>query len=92
MALLEIISRIFSRENGGSKAVARERLRLVLIHDRASVSPNLLNTMKEELIRVIREYMDIDEESLVVNFENEEDSVALVANIPIRGFRRAVNE
>ncbi len=90
--MLDIISRIFFRDNGGSREVARERLRLVLIHDRASVSPNFLNAMKEELIRVIREYMDIDEESLVVNFENEDDSVALVANIPIRGFRRAVNE
>lgn len=90
--MFDIISRIFFRENAGSREVARERLRLVLIHDRASVSPNFLNAMKEELIRVIREYMDIDEDSLVVNFENEDDSVALVANIPIRGFRRAVNE
>ncbi|MDD3268346.1 MAG: cell division topological specificity factor MinE [Syntrophomonadaceae bacterium] len=90
--MLDIISRIFFRDHGGSREVARERLRLVLIHDRASVSPNFLNAMKEELIKVIREYMDIDEESLVVSFENEEDSVALVANIPIRGFRHAVNE
>ncbi|MDD2619174.1 MAG: cell division topological specificity factor MinE [Syntrophomonadaceae bacterium] len=90
--MLDIINRIFFRDNGRSKEVARERLRLVLIHDRASVSPNFLNELKEELIRVIREYMDIDEESLVVNFENEEESVALVANIPIRGFRRAANE
>ncbi len=90
--MLDIISRIFFRDNAGSREVARERLRLVLIHDRASVSPNFLNAMKEELIRVIREYMDIDEDSLVVSFENEDDSVALVANIPIRGFRRAVNE
>ncbi|MEN6348569.1 MAG: cell division topological specificity factor MinE [Syntrophomonas sp.] len=90
--MLDIISRIFSRDNGGSKEVARERLRLVLIHDRASVSPNFLNSLKEELIRVIGEYMEIDEDSLVVNLENEDDSVALVANIPIRGFKRAANE
>lgn len=90
--MLDIISRIFFRDNGGSKDIARERLRLVLIHDRASVSPNFLNSLKEDLIKVIREYMDIDEESLVVDLENEDDSVALVANIPIRGFRRAANE
>jgi len=80
------------RENAGSRDIARERLRLVLIHDRASVSPNFLNALKEELIRVIREYMEIDEESLIVDLENEENSVALVANIPIRGFKRAANE
>jgi len=90
--LLDIINRLLGRENAGSRDIARERLRLVLIHDRASVSPNFLNTLKEELIRVIREYMEIDEESLVVDLENEENSIALVANIPIRGFKRAANE
>jgi cell division topological specificity factor len=90
--LLDIINRLLGRENAGSRDIARERLRLVLIHDRASVSPNFLNALKEELIRVIREYMEIDEESLIVDLENEENSVALVANIPIRGFKRAANE
>ncbi|HBK53622.1 cell division topological specificity factor MinE [Syntrophomonas wolfei] len=90
--MLDIINRLLGRENAGSRDIARERLRLVLIHDRASVSPNFLNTLKEELIRVIREYMEIDEESLVVDLENEENSIALVANIPIRGFKRAANE
>ncbi|ABI68934.1 cell division topological specificity factor MinE [Syntrophomonas wolfei] len=90
--MLDIINRLLGRENAGSRDIARERLRLVLIHDRASVSPNFLNALKEELIRVIREYMEIDEESLIVDLENEENSVALVANIPIRGFKRAANE
>ncbi|MDD2510179.1 MAG: cell division topological specificity factor MinE [Syntrophomonas sp.] len=90
--MLDIINRLLGRENAGSRDIARERLRLVLIHDRASVSPNFLNALKEELIRVIREYMEIDEESIIVDLENEDNSVALVANIPIRGFKRAANE
>ena len=91
MILLDIL-KIFSRENMGSKDVARERLRLVLVHDRTSVSPDLINALKEDLIRVIRTYMDIDEEALLVNLENDENSVALVANIPVKGFKRAANE
>lgn len=90
--MLDIINRLLGRENAGSRDIAKERLRLVLIHDRASVSPNFLNALKEELIRVIREYMEVDEESLIVDLENDENSVALVANIPIRGFKRAANE
>ncbi len=89
--MLDIISRILGRENT-SRDIAKERLRLVLIHDRATVSPNILSALKEELIRVIREYMEIDEDSIIVDLENEENSVALVANIPIRGFKRAANE
>ncbi|WP_054692358.1 cell division topological specificity factor MinE [Syntrophomonas palmitatica] len=87
--MLDILTKIFNRENINSKDIARERLRLVLVHDRSSVSPELLNALKEDLIKVIREYLDIDDEELVVNLENSEDSVALVASIPVKGFRRA---
>ncbi len=87
--VLDILTKIFNRENINSKDIARERLRLVLVHDRSSVSPELLNALKEDLIKVIREYLDIDDEELVVNLENSEDSVALVASIPVKGFRRA---
>lgn len=89
MALLDIITRIFAKDNANSKDVARERLRLVLVHDRASVSPDFINALKEDLIKVIREYLEIDEEALLVNLENEENSIALVANIPVKGVKRA---
>jgi cell division topological specificity factor len=55
------------------------------------VSPELLNLLKEDLIKVLQQYMDIDMDSLIVSIENEENSVALVANIPIKSMRRAAN-
>ncbi|MEN6461988.1 MAG: cell division topological specificity factor MinE [Syntrophomonas sp.] len=90
--MIEILARIFGRESTSSKDIARERLRLVLVHDRASMSPEFINALKEDLIKVIREYLEIDEESLLVDLENDDKSVALVANIPVKGFKRAVNE
>lgn len=87
--VLDILARIFMRDAANSKDIARERLRLVLVHDRSSVSPELLNNLKEDLIKVIRQYLEIDEEALSVNLENDDQSVALVANIPVKGFRRA---
>lgn len=92
MALLDFISRFFMKENPPSKEVARERLRLVLVHDRASVSPDFINQLKEDLIKVIQEYLDIDEDALQVSLENEEDSIALVANIPVKGLKRVINQ
>jgi cell division topological specificity factor len=89
--VLDIIARFFGKDSMGSKDVARERLRLVLIHDRSMVSPELINALKEDLIEVIQKYMDIDVESLLVNLENDDDSMALVANIPIKGMKRAAN-
>ena len=90
--MFDLISKLFYRENITSRDIAKERLRLVLVHDRSSSSPELLNALKEDLIRVIREYMEIDEDALVVDLANEDDAVALIANIPVKGFRRAVNQ
>lgn len=89
--MFELLTRVFGRDNNGSKNIARERLRLVLIHDRATISPEVMLLLKEDLITVIREYLEIDEEALSVSLENDTDSVALVANIPIKGLRRAAN-
>jgi cell division topological specificity factor len=50
-----------------------------------------MNSLKEDLIEVIQRYMDIDVESLLVNLENEDHSMALIANIPIKGLKRAAN-
>ncbi len=73
-----------------SKDVAKERLKLVLIHDRANVSPQFLEMVKGEIIKVIQNYMDIDEEALDIQLTKTESDEgggvvpALVANIPIR--------
>lgn len=86
--LLDFINRFFGRDAGASKSVAKERLRLVLVHDRANVSPQLLESLKNDLIKVITTYMEIDEDSLEVNFSTEDNSVALVANIPVKKMKR----
>ena len=57
------LSRLFGRPKN-SKDMAKERLKLVLIHDRANVSPQLLEMMKNEIIQVISHYLDIDTEGL----------------------------
>jgi len=86
--MFDFINRMFKKESASSKNVAKERLRLVLVHDRANVSPHMLNALKEDLIRVISEYMEIDQNCLEVNLEQEDNSVALVANIPIIKMKR----
>ena len=88
--MFEFITKMFSKENN-SKTVAKERLRLVLIHDRASISPHLLHTLKGELISLISKYMEIDEDALEISLDSENDSVALVANIPVRSMKRTAN-
>ena len=85
--MLEFINRMLGRENA-SKNIAKERLRLVLVHDRATISPHMLNQLKEDLIKVISNYMEIDEGALEVNLNQDDREVALVANIPVVKMKR----
>lgn len=85
--MLEFFTKLFGRDSG-SKNVAKQRLQLVLVHDRTSVSPQLLETLKAEMIGVITKYMDIDENSLEVNLDSSGNTVALVASIPVKGMKR----
>lgn len=85
--MLELLQKVFGRENASAQ-IAKERLRLVLVHDRASVSPQFLERMKEDLIRVISEYMDIDTDAMEVRLTQAEHQSSLVANIPVRRVKR----
>lgn len=78
------------KENSNSKNVAKERLKLVLVHDRVNISSSFLEMIKGEIIKVISDYMEIDEKHLdmqMTKIRREEDNAllpALVANIPIK--------
>lgn len=86
--MFDLISRVFNSQGTGSKEIAKERLRLVLVHDRASVSPQLMEVLKEDMIKVITNYMDINEAEMEVNLTSTPSSVALVANIPVTRVKR----
>ena len=77
------------KEKTNSKDAAKERLHLVLMQDRANVSADFLDLMKQEIIDVIKKYIDVDENEIDVRLTNKtnEDGTtgapALYANIPI---------
>jgi len=83
--------KFLSRDNL-SKNVAKERLKLVLVHDRSNCSPEFLDMIKGDLIHAISEYIDIEEEGFDIKItqttDDETGRPALVANIPIKNMRR----
>lgn len=87
---MDIIQKMFGRDNSGSKEIAKERLRLVLVHDRVNVSPQFMEVLKEDMIRVISNYMEINEKEMEVNLTHTNSSVALVASIPVNRMKRGV--
>lgn len=62
---------------------AKNRLRLVLMHDRTQLSPIMIEQMRDDMVEVISKYVEIDKEALEVNLESESNTIALVANIPV---------
>lgn len=94
--MFENIMNFFKRANkkegkvaNNSKTAAKERLHLVLMQDRANVSADFLELMKQEIIEVIKKYIEVDESAIDVRLTNKENAdgtngaPALYANIPI---------
>lgn len=74
------------------KEVAKDRLKLILIHDRGEIAPEIIDKIREEILGVISKYIDIqiDDVEISVNKSDDEEgenSSALIANIPIKNVR-----
>ena len=83
MTLRDLINKLIGRQQA-SAAKARERLQLVLAHDRTDLSPDLLDQMRDEILGVVAKYVEIDVEGGEVSLETEDRMTALVANLPIK--------
>jgi cell division topological specificity factor len=80
------MNNLFNRLTGRqppSKQVAKDRLKLVLIHDRTDVSPAVLEQLKDELIAVISKFVDIDRDGVDIKLTQEQTESRLVADIPL---------
>lgn len=89
MRFFKKLNKTEKQETTNSKDAAKERLHLVLMQDRANVSADFLELMKQEIIEVIKKYIDVDEKEIDVRLTNKENedgtsgAPALYANIPI---------
>lgn len=81
------LDRLLGRESKSANQ-AKERLQLVLIHDRTDLSPISLAELKDEMIALISKYIDIDPQAVTIEMEQEGREQRLVADIPIRPARR----
>ncbi len=81
--------RFLSREDS-SKNVAKERLKLVLVHDRSNCSPDFLEAVKGDLIKTLSIHAEIDENEMDVKITRAEENgrPALIASIPIKSMKR----
>ena len=84
MVMLGMLGNIFKKEN--SKEDAKNRLKLVLIQDRAMLPSGMLEDMKDDILQVLSKYVEIEKSKLnieVCPYDEDPRKIALVANIPI---------
>ena len=85
--MVGFLSRWFKQES--SSNIKRNRLQVVLMHDRSDITPEMMEGLRRDIILVIQRYLEIDVEHIELDLETEKNSVALVANIPVRTVRRS---
>lgn len=76
----------FSRKKSASSA--KERLQLVLVHDRTDLSPGQLEALKDDLLKAISKYIEIDPDAVQIGLERDGREQRLVADIPLRAVSR----
>ncbi len=84
-----LLNSLFSKREASktatSSGVAKERLQLALVYDRVKISPELLNTIKEEIVGVISKHFDIDRQGMEITLGERNDR--LEVNIPVKRSR-----
>jgi cell division topological specificity factor len=84
--MIEFLRRLFGYQ--GSSATAKERLRLVLMTDHLELAPEMIETMKRDLVDLISRYVEVDRDRIEVSFERQDRTLAMLANIPILSVNR----
>jgi cell division topological specificity factor len=81
--MMNLLDRILGREPSSAHQ-AKERMKLVLIHDRTDLSPTALASLKDELIEVISRHIEINPDAVRIEMTQEGREQRLIADIPLR--------
>lgn len=81
------LNRLLGRETNSARQ-AKERLKLVLVHDRTDLSPGVLQVLKDDLIQTISRHVEIDPGAVRIEMAQDGREQRLIADIPLRPIRQ----
>jgi cell division topological specificity factor len=84
---MNIFNRLLGRREPSSREIAKDRLQLVLVQDRVNLSPDKMTELKDELIKIISKYVEIDQDGINISLTKSGRRSRLTADIPIVGVR-----
>jgi cell division topological specificity factor len=82
-----LLDRLLGRDQKSAQT-AKERLILVLVHDRADISPGIIEMLKDDLIDTISRHIDIDPAGVRIEMTHDGNEQRLIADIPLRSGRK----
>lgn len=85
---MNLLNRLLGRGEPTSREIAKDRLRLVLVQDRVNLSAEKMNELKDDLIKVISKYVEIDRDGIEIALTQTARQSRLTANIPVVGARQ----
>ena len=89
----DILDMLFLRNgNKNSRQEAKRRLQVVIAHDRASIAPDIIAAMREEILEVVARYVEINRDEMEFGLENNDRLTALTVNLPIRQIKTRLTE
>jgi len=84
--MLQRLIRFLRREEPSSK-IASSRLKLILVQDRLGINEEVMKDLQQEITQVLSRYFTLDKNQVEIDLQREDQAMALVANIPIRGMK-----
>ncbi|MCI6159113.1 MAG: cell division topological specificity factor MinE [Selenomonadaceae bacterium] len=87
--MLDALMQIFGKKEKSGK-IAKERLQVVLIRDRANLSPEVMDNIKNDIIEVLSKYVKINRQDMEISLSDDQDSdsAAIVVNVPVSRERK----
>ena len=83
--IIELLEKLFPNLNDrNSRMDVKNRLKLVLAHDRSDLTPQMIESMRREILAVVSKYVELDADAMDFALENNSRVTALVANLPIK--------
>ncbi len=83
---MSLFDKLFGKKNSADSA--KERLQLVLVHDRTDLTPAEFASLRDDLLATISRHVSIDEEAVQIDVEHDGRSQRLVADIPLKAVTR----